>query len=110
MAAVEQAWPLATTEEAAEAALIARLRAAPPAGSQAPAFSRRQEVLPRTEAVDTEVLNVARLARKALDKGEVKPDLDGEKLVETVAERGMDCVNRTKFRQLTNEIKVGRKK
>ena len=65
--AVEEAWPLDTTEEAAEAALIKNLGAAPPPGgpsqpppaaSQCPAFLRRQEVLARSGDLDAAVLKV----------------------------------------------------
>ena len=117
--AVEEAWPLDTTEEAAEAALIKNLGAAPPRGgpsqpppaaSQCPAFLRRQEVLARSGDLDTEVLKVATLARKALDRGEVKPDLDGERFVKTVATRGMDSVHRQKLRQLSINLQATRPK
>ena len=73
------------TEEAAEAALIASVSAAPPGVPPAPVFSRRQEVLARSEAVDTAVLKAGKLARKALDAGEVKRDPVGERLEKEVA-------------------------
>ena len=97
------------TEEAAEAVLIANVSAAPPGGSPAPAFSRRQEVLARSEAVDTAVLKGAKLARKALDAGEVKPDPAGERLEKEVATHGMDRVHRQKHQHLSDNLKINRK-